>query len=169
VPGVEGPDLQLGGVMGRRVPMIVVSGLDQLEGEIAAAPNPVVLVFDADNTLVPQGASIDHFQREVVAAVERFGTHPNVRRVIVLTNGPDRGVPDIIHRGNKPWTTRRRLDLEGEGSVWVVGDQVLTDGVLAWRIGARYVSLAIDVEHESPAQARMRRIGRMISPLFFVS
>jgi predicted HAD superfamily phosphohydrolase YqeG len=150
--------------------MFPASDLDHLERLVSAASEPIVLVFDADNTLVPQGIPVDAFQRGVTAAIERFESQPTVSRVIVLTNGPERGVPGMIHRGNKPWTTRKRLGLESKReTVWVVGDQILTDGVLAWRIGATYVLLTIDDEREAPRQKTMRRIGRAMAPLLFVS
>ena len=154
--------------MFRRVPMYVAADLDELERLIAIAPKPIVLVFDADNTLVPQGVPVDEFQQGVNAAIDRFEAHPSVARVIVLTNGPERSVPEMIHRGNKPFTTRGRLGLTAAHTdIWVVGDQILTDGVLAWRLGAPFVLLALDTEKEAPRQAGMRRIGDVVTRLLF--
>jgi predicted HAD superfamily phosphohydrolase YqeG len=150
--------------------MRVANDLDHVELMVAAAPTPVVMIFDADNTLVRQGAPLDEFKKTVSGAADRFEQHPSVARVIILTNGPDRGVPQMVHRGNKPWTTRRRLGLESVGrDIWVVGDQPLTDGVLAWRLAATFVYLAIDEETEAPRQAFMRRIGRRVARLLFQS
>ena len=152
----------------QRVPMYTARDLDDLERLVGSAPRRLVLIFDADNTLVPQGVPVAEFMKGVGAAIRRFTEHPSVERVIVLTNGPERGVPGMIHRGNKPFTTRRRLGLdEGRQSAWVVGDQVLTDGVLAWRLGATFVHLAIDVETETLRQAAMRRVGATLTPLIF--
>lgn len=150
-----------------RVPMHAASDLDEVAALVDAVGIPAVVIFDADNTLVPQGVSFDEFARGVTAAVERFRDRSGVERVVVLSNGPERGVPGMIHRGNKPWTTRRRLGLHQGEHVWVVGDQVLTDGVLAWRLGARFVHVAIDVDDEAPRQARMRRFGRRLEGLLF--
>jgi hypothetical protein len=74
----------------------------------------------------------------------------------------------MIHRGNKPWTTRRRLGLHSGQPVWVVGDQVLTDGILAWRLGATFVHLALDTGAEAQRQAVMRRIGGWLARMLFV-
>jgi predicted HAD superfamily phosphohydrolase YqeG len=72
----------------------------------------------------------------------------------------------MISRGNKPWTSRRRLGLRGTRTqVIVVGDQVLTDGLLAWRLRATYMTMVIDDENESVSQALMRRAGRLVSRL----
>ena len=153
----------------RRVPLVHATDLDDLERLLDGVDRPVTLIFDADNTLVPQGVLLDVFQRGVTAAIHRFESLDGVSRVIVLTNGPERGVTGMIHRGNKPWTTRRRLGLRRRTEVWVVGDQLLTDGILAWRFGATYIHLAIDTEREAPRQAIMRRIGRWIRRLLFVT
>ena len=73
-------------------------------------------------------------------------------------------------RGNKPWTSRRRLGLDrSRGEVVVVGDQVLTDGVLAWRLGATFLHLVIDDEREDARQSQMRRAGRWVSGWLFTS
>ncbi len=88
--------------------------------------------------------------------------------MIVLSNGPRRGVERMITRGNKPWTTRDRLGLVGsDSSVWVIGDQVLTDGILAWRLGATFIHRVIARTGEHPRQAFMRTVGRVFERLFF--
>ena len=101
-------------------------------------------------------------QADPLAAIERFEQDPAVGRVIVMTNGRQRGLSQVIGQGNKPFTTRRRLGLDdGSGPVLVVGDQVLTDGLLAWRLRATYLHLVVDEATEDTQQARMRRIGRL--------
>lgn len=125
-----------------------------------------ILIFDVDNTLVRQGAPLDEFGREVNAAIDRFESTPGVERVIVLTNGAERGVPRMISRGNKPWTSRRRLGLRGVRTpVVVVGDQILTDGLLAWRLKGTLLHLVIDHEDEPRQQALMRRMGGIVETL----
>jgi len=125
-----------------------------------------ILIFDVDNTLVRQGAPLDEFGIEVNAAIDRFESMPGVERVIVLTNGAERGVPRMISRGNKPWTSRRRLGLRGvRGPLVVVGDQVLTDGLLAWRLRATFLHLVIDREGEPRRQALMRRMGGLFETM----
>jgi predicted HAD superfamily phosphohydrolase YqeG len=128
---------------------------------------PLVLIFDADNTLVPQGSPPAEFAEQVDRAIDRFEALPHVERVIVLSNGPPRGVERMINRGNKPWTTRRRLGLVDSGSdVWVIGDQVLTDGLIAWRLADHFFHLAIAKSGEHPRQASMRALGRTLGRLF---
>ena len=150
------------------MPATSVADIDEVANLIDDAASPLVLIFDVDNTIVRQGAGPDEFAVAVHDARDRFAALPSVERVILLTNGPERGVPWLESRGNKPWTSRRRLGLrEWEGEVWVVGDQVVTDGALAWRLGARFVHLVIDADGEAKRQATMRRIGRRLEPVFF--
>ena len=156
--------------MVHRVSRIPVGSLDDVAAFAQSAPAPVTLVFDIDNTIVPQGVDPTVFTTEVNAAIDRFEALPNVERVIALTNGPERGVSRMEVRGNKPWTSRRRLGLSGvTAGIVVVGDQVLTDGVLAWRLGATFLHLVIDDENEDARQTTMRRAGTWVGRLLFSS
>jgi len=155
-------------MMPRRIPIAHVESLDEAASIVASGDQEAVVIFDVDNTLARQGASFDEVAAAVDSVITRFEAIPTVSRVIVLTNGPQRGVTQMIGRGNKPWTTRRRLGLHKNGPViFAVGDQVLTDGVLAWRLNATFLYLVIDAEGEDRTQARMRRIGRVAMALFF--
>ena len=152
----------------RRVVRQVVDDLDAVALLAARANHRLILILDADNTLVPQGAPQNEFRDRVNDAISRFEQIPTIEKAIVLTNGPRRGVDRMISRGNKPWTSRKRLGLVGGNTeVWVVGDQVLTDGLLAWRLGALYLQRAIAETGEKPSQAAMRALARIVSRLVF--
>ena len=117
---------------------------------------------------MPQGVSASEFAERINRVIDQFEQLPAVERVIVLTNGPPRGVDRIESGGNKPWTSRRRLGLiDSMTEVWVVGDQVLTDGILAWRLGATYLHRPIAERGERPSQAIMRTLGQIVSRLLF--
>ena len=150
-----------------RAPIFKIQSLDGVAKFVKASDGATVLIFDADNTLVPQGVPIEEFGIFVNRAIDRFEASPDIDRVIVITNGPQRDVPRMISRGNKPWTSRRRLGLQGERlPIVVIGDQVLTDGLLAWRLGATFLHLVIDDDEEEVRQLAMRRIGRFMLRLF---
>jgi predicted HAD superfamily phosphohydrolase YqeG len=152
----------------QRVPITVVRDLAQLEARAGTIDGPLAVIFDADNTIVPQGAAPEQFAVEVNETIDRFEALPAVERVIVISNGPPRGVERMISRGNKPWTTRRRLALvDWDARIWMVGDQVLTDGLLGWRLKADFFHLAIARTGEQPRQAFMRRLGLALARLFF--
>jgi hypothetical protein len=111
---------------------------------------------------------VEEFGRLVNSAIDRVEANPSIARVIALTNGPQRQVARMVSRGNKPWTTRRRLGLQGSSApLVVVGDQVLTDGLLAWRLRATFLHLVIDDETEERRQAVMRRIGSIFAVMLF--
>lgn len=151
-----------------RVPMRDVRSLDEVVAYVESSDLAQVIICDVDNTLAPQGVPPPEFGRLVNAAIDNLEANQHVARVIALTNGPQRDVDRMVSRGNKPWTSRRRLGLRGsEAPIVVVGDQVLTDGVLAWRLRATFLHLVIDDETEERRQATMRRIGRIVAGIFF--
>jgi predicted HAD superfamily phosphohydrolase YqeG len=151
-----------------RVPIRDVQSLDEVMAFVESTDGEKVIIFDVDNTLAPQGVSLEEFGQLVNSAIDRVEAHPHIARVIALTNGPQREVARMVSRGNKPWTTRRRLGLRGSSApVVVVGDQVLTDGLLAWRLGATFLHLVIDDEAEERRQAIMRRIGSIFVVMLF--
>jgi len=151
-----------------RIPIVDVRDLDDVIRFMDAGSDRAVIISDVDNTLVPQSVPLWEFAAMVNAAMDRLEAHRNVSRVIALTNGPERDVPRLMSRGNKPWTTKRRLGLRGSRApIVVVGDQVLTDGLIAWRFRATFLHLVIDDEEEARRQAFMRWVGgRLISVLF---
>jgi len=151
----------------RRIHSAFVNDIDGVATRLVEHPGPLIMIFDADNTLVPQGASPSEFARRVNEVIDRF--EPLVTRVIVISNGPERGADRMISRVNKPWTSRNRLGISRRSKtpIWVVGDQVFSDGLLAWRLGAVFLHCAIDPNDAFPGQAGQRRLGKFIAPLIF--
>ncbi len=150
-----------------RIERLAASELSDVAAMLNDIGDRVTLIFDVDGTVARHGAQADEFARAVNSAIDYLESHPLVDRAIALTNGAERGVPRIVSRGNKPWTTRRRLGIAGVDRLVVVGDQVLTDGILAWRLGGLFIHLVADDHEEPPAQARLRRRGRWLEPLLF--
>jgi len=153
----------------RRIPSTFVEDIEEVAARVIEEQGPLVLIFDADNTLVPQGVALHEFSKRINEVIDHFAALASVERCVVISNGPRRGVDRMISRGNKPWTSRRRLGITRRPTtaVWVVGDQVLTDGVLAWRLGATFLHCTIDPTDNFPGQARLRRLGRYVAPLIF--
>lgn len=151
-----------------RVPIRDVQSLDDVMAFVESTDGEKVIIFDVDNTLAPQGVPLEEFGQLVNSAIDRVEANPRIAQVIALTNGPQREVDRMVSRGNKPWTTRRRLGLRGSSvPLVVVGDQVLTDGLLAWRLGATFLHLVIDDQGEERRQAIMRRIGSIVLVMLF--
>jgi predicted HAD superfamily phosphohydrolase YqeG len=151
-----------------RVPKYDLGSHDEVIGFVESGVGEKVIICDVDNTLAPQGVPLGEFALVVNDAIDRLEAHKNVARVIALTNGPEREVSRLVSRGNKPWTSRRRLGLRSSRTpIVVVGDQVLTDGVLAWRLRATFLHLVIDDEDEARRQATMRRLGSHLIGVLF--
>ena len=145
-----------------------VQSLDEVMAFVESTDGQKVIIFDVDNTLAPQGVGLAEFAQLVNSAIDRVEASPSIARVIALSNGAQRGVARMVGRGNKPWTTRRRLGLgKGSAPLVVVGDQVLTDGLLAWRLRATFLHLVIDDEAEDRRQAIMRWIGSIVLMMLF--
>ena len=151
----------------RRIVRLTAGGLDDVENLLIGIGGQVTRIFDVDGTVVRQGAPPDEFTHAVNRAIGLLEDLQQVDRAIPLTNGAERGVPRLVSRGNKPWTTRRRLGISRTDRVVVVGDQVLTDGVLARRLAIAFIHLVIDDRKEPPAQVRLRRRGRWFERLLF--
>ena len=153
-----------------RVPIHDVQSLEDVMAFVESSDGEKVVIFDVDNTLAPQGCALGDFAELVNEAIDRCEACGNVCRVIALTNGPQREVTRMVSRGNKPWTTKSRLGLrKSKAPIVVVGDQVLTDGLLAWRLRGTFLHLVIDDEEEDRRQATMRRLGAMITGMLFRS
>ncbi len=97
-----------------------------------------VVVVDIDNTL-----TADQAPGPVVAAsldeVRRTAQRCGVGRVVALSNGsPSRALPGdgVVWNAGKPLTARTAIGVAAGESAAVVGDKVLSDGVLAHRWGA---------------------------------
>ena len=151
-----------------RVPIRDVQSLDEVITFTESTDGQKVIIFDVDNTLAPQGVPLAEFGLLVNSAIDRVETSPSIARVIALSNGAQREVTRMVSRGNKPWTTRRRLEIgDSSAPLVVVGDQVLTDGLLAWRLRATFLHLVIDDETEEWRQAIMRKIGSIVIALLF--
>ena len=145
-----------------------VRSLDEVMAIVESTDAQNVIILDVDNTLVPQGVAPPQFGEIVNEAIDRVEANPCIARAIALTNGPQREVTRMVSRGNKPWTTKRRLGLRANRApIVVVGDQVLTDGLLAWRLRAQFLHLVIDGETEERRQAVMRRCGGPLIAILF--
>lgn len=126
-----------------RVGYIVADDVEAIQCVLAAA-RAASVVLDAQPLLVDwTGSQVPERVEAMVAALVRC---PTVRSVVVASNAnelavvwPAEGMPAamVIDGARKPWRTAYTGELPRP--VVVVGDQVLTDGLLAWRIGATFV------------------------------
>jgi|GEM_PF-6346204 len=100
-------------------------------------------LVDLDGTLVPQSAGLD----DVSATAPPEGVIRSIRELgaVIVTNRravPERylGLP-VIGRARKPFTDARLLP-DAATIACVIGDQLMTDGLLAGRLGVPFIQVA---------------------------
>jgi predicted HAD superfamily phosphohydrolase YqeG len=137
---------------------------------------PFALVIDVENTIVPYRSSPAEAQRLLDAAEVALHGLSRLRRLVFLSNSTSKFSPGAVNRtwvaasrsrARKPWTSRTTIArlTDGVPIAAVCGDQPLTDGLLAWRLGVRYVPIRIDRDHEPVWPRLLRLAGRVLLPL----
>jgi predicted HAD superfamily phosphohydrolase YqeG len=114
--------------------------------QAVAADAYLTLIIDIEPIVARWNAPSAAFTRGAVAFQEGVRYHARTVRHVVFASNADRPRPTlravpglhthVIPSARKPW----RIDYLSSlpPPVAVVGDQLLTDGLLAWRIGARF-------------------------------
>ncbi len=137
-------------------PAFRVSSLEDLAAALRAAGDIDTLILDIEPAVCRWKAAQDELWQSVERALGLLERVPTLKTVFFITNSnlllPS--PPDIrpsrlrIHYevlARKPFCTRRVMRLlrtastsSAGGGVLVCGDQPLTDGLLAWRLGATF-------------------------------
>lgn len=132
-----------------------------------------VILVDLENTAFAYHARPE----ERIRAVSELMTATSHRcRVLLVSNS--RGWAElrrsqvatdsaIVLRAHKPFTRRSKLGLlRHEVPLAVVGDQVTTDGLLAWRLGCTFHQVRLDPSREPIWPRALRLLGLLFLPLF---
>lgn len=110
----------------------------------------------------------------VATVVGRVVTLPSVRALVFSTNSVRRPsvIPDAadlevryLSAAGKPLRTAPYGDLPRPGAV--IGDQVPTDGVLAWRLGYTFLHYQPRLDGVPLGPRVMHRLGRLAVPVLF--
>ena len=163
----------------RRVPMI---GIRTAKDWASAAPGATHLVVDVDGTLLPfrgEGRNSEAFERRLRELTADRRLHSVVAVSNAATPWPDRErnerIPvTVVARARKPWTSRRSLDRPCEYASEacrrvVIGDQVLTDGLLAFRLGVPFLRVTARFPGEPTWPRLMRLGGRLLENVLFTN
>ncbi|MFI0406721.1 hypothetical protein [Actinomadura sp. 3N508] len=134
------------------------------------------LVVDVEPFVTSWDVTRAEFAQRAVALQEAIAQGaPSVRELVFASNSSRAGTLSIPARppktalepnARKPW----RIAYLGElpRPIAVIGDQVLTDGLLAWRLGAAFLHLPTAVS--APWYPRAQAAGgRPLAHLFFVT
>jgi hypothetical protein len=149
------------------------TGLDDLLarlGELA----PATIVFDIEPLVAFWRTSRQSLDLGLAAILDRVSAIPGLRVVCFSTNSARRptSVParaglkvSYLSQARKPLRLAPYQNLPRPGVV--VGDQVATDGVLAWRLGYTFLHYGPDLPGMPAGPRLMRQGGRVLAPLLF--
>jgi hypothetical protein len=158
--------------MHSKVPLIL---LKKPENVFNIQPSAVALLVDLEGTLTEFCPSL----RSVVEAISHFdeiakrnGIDLQCLHYVTNANLDDSGasvavVPTRLHHhAFKPfYTPSEEFRSHGYGTV-VIGDQYLTDGLLAWRFGFSFCLVNASYQRPTWPQVQLSA-GRALAPLFF--
>ena len=134
---------------------------------------PHTVLIDLEPGVVPWESPLDRVQPAVSSLEEMLDGLP-VRHIGFLVSNTRRclggtafGFP-LLTRARKPWTSRHLVPEPGRDlPVVVVGDQWLTDGLLAFRWRGQFVRLTARAA-DAPWWPRLQTwVGRLVAPVFF--
>jgi predicted HAD superfamily phosphohydrolase YqeG len=126
---------------------------------------PLVAWWDSGQQALDQGIAAILAELDVVPELQVlvFSTN-SARRPTVLPSVPGVRVLYLASAG-KPLRTGPYRDLPRPGAV--VGDQLATDGLLAFRLGFTFLHWDPPLTGVPPGPRVLHRLGRLARPLFF--
>ena len=142
-------------------------------GELAVK----TLIFDIEPLVSPWDGGQQGLDRGVAEILGHVRTVPSVRAVVFSTNSARR--PTVFPPGPagdglrveylasaaKPLRIAPYRDLPRPGAV--IGDQLPTDGVLAYRLGYLFLHYDPPYDHVPLGPGLMHRWGRVVRPVLF--
>jgi predicted HAD superfamily phosphohydrolase YqeG len=140
-------------------------------GELAAR----TVIFDVEPVVSHWNGTRKDLDEGIARVLSEIAKLPTVEVVCFSTNSPRRPsvVPSVagvrvvyLASAGKPLRTMAYQRFPRPGVV--IGDQVVTDGILARRLG--YAFIQLDPPAETPAGPRlMATAGRLVQPLLFAN
>jgi hypothetical protein len=145
-------------------------------GELALA----TLIFDIEPLVAPWDGGQPGLDRGVAEILDQAEAVPSVRAVVFSTNSARRpsAVPAVapgpgraelrveyVASAAKPLRIAPYRDLPRPGAV--IGDQLPTDGILAYRLGYLFLHYDPPYGHVPIGPRLMHRWGRVVRPVLF--
>jgi predicted HAD superfamily phosphohydrolase YqeG len=156
-----------------RVPRLEARDIQAVWPEVRAL-EPTALLIDIEPFVAAWGTDDSALLRGLRERLDECATIASLREVVFVTNShrsPSEGVPSTslpvsyIARARKPF-----LDVSRFASlrppVIVIGDQVLTDGLMAWRLNATFVQVPLPARISFGVRAQ-GSLGRIVASLLF--
>jgi predicted HAD superfamily phosphohydrolase YqeG len=150
-----------------------VTGLPGLFAE-AAQRSVRTMIFDVEPLVAPWQGSQESLDQGIARILGDIRTVPSVRAVVFATNSARRpsAVPACdglqvryLASAEKPLRTAPYRDLPRPGAV--AGDQLPTDGILAYRLGFTFLHYMPELAGVPLGPAFMHRWGKLVRPVLF--
>ena len=150
-----------------------VTGLADLFAE-ATELSVRTMIFDVEPLVAPWHGSQESLDQGIARVLGDARTVPSVRVVIFATNSARRpsAVPACdglqvryLASAAKPLRTSPYRDLPRPGAV--AGDQLPTDGILAYRLGFTFLHYAPELAGVPLGPGLMHRWGELVRPVLF--
>jgi predicted HAD superfamily phosphohydrolase YqeG len=126
---------------------------------------PLIALWDTGQDVLRDGVDAAIGQVLTVKGIEVVGFATNSLRHLEVDLDHDGVRIFYISRAAKPFVTRRHLGLPRPAVL--VGDQVATDGLLAWRLGFAFAHVQHSSRRRPWGPRLMHQLGRpLISKLF---
>jgi len=134
------------------------------------------MIFDVEPLVAWWDSSPESLDRGLTTVIEGLEEIPDVRVVVFATNSDRRPstIPSVtgvrvmyLASAGKPLRAAPYRALPRPGAV--VGDQVATDGLLAYRLGYTFLHWSPPLTGVPPGPRLMQFLGRVAKPLFFTS
>ena len=150
--------------------------LTELRGVLARARELSLptLIFDVEPLVAWWDSGQQALDEGLAGLVGQLDQVPAVRAVVFATNSARRpsAVPSLpgvavsyLASAGKPLRTAPYRGLPRPGAV--VGDQLPTDGLLAWRLGFAFLHWDPGTAGVPAGPRLMHQVGRLARPLFF--
>ena len=150
-----------------------ITGLSDLFAE-ARELSVRTMIFDVEPLVAPWHGSQESLDQGVARILGDVRTVPSMRVVVFATNSARRpsAVPACdglqvryLASAEKPLRTAPYQDLPRPGAV--AGDQLPTDGILAYRLGFTFLHYAPELAGVPLGPGLMHRWGELVRPLLF--
>jgi len=150
-----------------------ITGLSDLLAE-ARELSVRTMIVDVEPLVAPWNSSQESLDQGIARILGEVRTVPSMRVVVFATNSARRpsAVPACdgvqvryLASAEKPLRTAPYQDLPRPGAV--AGDQLPTDGILAYRLGFTFLHYAPELAGVPLGPGLMHRWGELVRPLLF--
>jgi predicted HAD superfamily phosphohydrolase YqeG len=132
------------------------------------------VIFDVEPLVATWDSGQEALDRGVADVAAQAAAVPGVAVVCFATNAerrpsrvPAAGATRVMYLAGagKPVRTAPYRDLPRPGVV--IGDQLATDGALAWRLGYAFLQYRPQLDHVPAGPRLMGQVGRLMRPVLF--